>query len=229
MALPDKPSIIKWDVGLPDQLLQAIGQLSVSTAQLEETLHLIFWRFAGLTHQTGPIVTDNLNPKRLSEDIQHLAKKTNQPKAVCEDLEILFAEFNVLNQTRNQCVHWNWVALDVDGKSVPHELANKYQVNRPRYDRKAKPPKAFTIEEVRTLCDDIAWLQRRLEAHAMTPDELRKTRGEIDADAPPLTRMFADLFFPAPWLDIPDPPAQPQSPVPEAQTQPPRPLRSFRG
>jgi hypothetical protein len=67
MTLADRPPfIVRWETGLPPEILQGIGKLSVISSQIEQLLHQIYWKYAGLKPELGPIVTDNLNPKRLS-------------------------------------------------------------------------------------------------------------------------------------------------------------------
>lgn len=74
MTLPDYPPYISgYSSGLPHDLLQALGHLSVVSARLEQLLHKIYWKYAGLNEETGPIATDNLTPKRLFEDIVKFA------------------------------------------------------------------------------------------------------------------------------------------------------------
>ena len=77
------------------------GQLAVITAEIEQTLHQIYWKHAGLDQDSGPIVTDNLNPKRLSEDILKFARLDPAKANIVADLELLLSEFEALNTTRN--------------------------------------------------------------------------------------------------------------------------------
>jgi hypothetical protein len=55
VALPDRPyHILYWDTGLKPELLQGLGELTVTTAQMEELLHKIYWKYAGLKGDQRP-------------------------------------------------------------------------------------------------------------------------------------------------------------------------------
>jgi hypothetical protein len=98
VTLLDRPPfIVRWNTGLKPEMLQALGNLAVVSAQAEELLHKIYWRHAGLNVQSGPIVTDNLNPKRLEEDITKFVGLDKTKKNILDDLTILFAEFRAVN------------------------------------------------------------------------------------------------------------------------------------
>jgi hypothetical protein len=144
MALDDYPTqLLGWGTGFMPNLLEAIGHLAVITAQIEETLHQIYWKHAGLNQNSGPIVTDNLNPKRLSEDILKFARLDPTKVNIVADLELLLGEFETLNTTRNQCLHWIWEKVEAEPPQEPTALGNfnytplpTYQVKRPAYKTK---------------------------------------------------------------------------------------------
>jgi hypothetical protein len=95
VALRDRPfgSVIGWNTGLPPEMLQAPGNLAVVTAQVEELLHQIYWKHAGLSEKNGPIVRDNINPKRLMDDILKFLKMKPSEAKIYNDLQILFEDF----------------------------------------------------------------------------------------------------------------------------------------
>jgi hypothetical protein len=95
MTLPDYPSsTVSWDTGLKPEMLQALGNLAVVSSQAEELLHQVYWHHAGLNAKSGPIVTDNLNPKRLHEDIIKLASIDASKANIVADLRIVLAARN---------------------------------------------------------------------------------------------------------------------------------------
>ena len=210
MALSDYPSIaVDWGTGLLPEMMQALGQLAVMSAGAEELLHQIYWNYAGLDEQTGPIVTDNLNPKRLEEDIVKFAALDKAKANNLSDLKILFAEFEDLNTKRNHCLHWIW-----DTDFFENSLAfvkgplHVYRLKRPLYKQKGHPTQNFSTEDIRGFCNQYGWLSQRLRSHTFGDDALREKRAEA-ANSPPLNGMaIADLFWPAPWLDKPLPAAQ---------------------
>jgi hypothetical protein len=220
VALGDYPvQIIGWKTGFIPNLLEAIGQLAVVTADIEQTLHQIYWKHAGLNQDTGPIVTDILNPKRLSEDILKFARLDPAKANIVADLELVLEEFESLNITRNQCLHWIWERVEVETPKIPSlgiftvPPSYSYRVKRPAYKQKGIDVKAYTVEEVEVLCNACSWVSRRLHSHAMEESELRRLRQELDGtttilslDANAPTRTLSDTFWPAPWLDKPLPP-----------------------
>jgi hypothetical protein len=232
MTLPDRPPYVsQWNTGLPPEMLEALGTLAVVSAQAEEFLHQIYWKHAGLDQKTGPIATDNLNPKRLEEDIKKLVRLDAAKANVLADLTVLFVEFEALNTKRNHCLHWIWeIAGFEKGKeptvmisSVGPVKAAPYQLKRPIYRQTGHLVQEFDIKDVREICSDFSWLATRLQSHAISEQQLRVSRatvGDFGAIINPdgTTKLsFADLFWPAPWLDKP---LQPNStPLDHPETQ----------
>jgi hypothetical protein len=224
MALPDYPPLtVRWDTGLTPEMLQALGNLAVSSAQAEELLHQIYWNHAGLNEQSGPIVTDNLNPKRLQEDILKLVALDRSKANILADLKLLFAEHETLNTKRNHCLHWIWEGADRPPESVITEISAKpvpYKLKRPIYRQSGVLKQEVTVPEVKTYCSEFSWLAYRLRSHTFSDEELRQKRREVNGMGtvigPEKSKSFAlaDLFWPAPWLDkplplVPTPPDHP--------------------
>jgi hypothetical protein len=208
MTLPDYPPfVINWETGVKGEMLRALGNLAVVSARAEELLHQIYWNHAGLNERNGPIITDNLNPKRLQEDIIKLISLDKTKANILADLRLLFSEMESLNTKRNHCLHWIWqvseeedASVTLPDKPIPHRL------HRPIYRQAGILTQEFTVEEVKTFCKEIGWLQFRLRSHSFSDDELRQRRNEL-SKSPPLNGMaLCDLFWPAPWLDKPLPP-----------------------
>jgi hypothetical protein len=219
MALDDYPTqLLGWGTGFLPDMLQAIGQLAVVTAEIEQTLHQIYWRHAGLNQDSGPIVTDNLNPKRLSEDILKFARLDPAKANIVADLELLLSEFGALNTTRNQCLHWIWVKVVTEKPQgapafgiLNYTPPPTYQVKRPVYKTKGIGSKPYSPEDIQALCNRCSWVARRLHGHAIDESELRRRRQEADGFGTVISpngtpvRSLAELFWPAPWLDKPLP------------------------
>jgi hypothetical protein len=207
------PFAVDWNTGLTEAMLRALGKLAVVSAQAEELLHQIYWHHAGLDERSGPIVTDNLNPKRLEEDIVKLVSLDRTKVNILADLKVLFSEFRALNTKRNQCLHWGWEVSEKEGiAGVIPGSETPYRLRRPIYKYSGEPSQnLFTVENVKTFCKDFSWLQFRLRSHTFSNDELRRRRNELSS-APPISGLaIADLSWPAPWLDQPLPPV-PSSP-----------------
>ena len=229
MALADYPKFtIKWDSGLKPQMLQALGNLAVVSAQAEELLHQIYWNHAELNERTGPIVTDNLNPKRLQEDIIKLVSLDKTKVNILSDLRLLFVEFKSLNTRRNHCLHWIWTASE-EARGGPLPLISliaptqspPYQLKRPIYRQSGILKQELSIEDVMQDCRQYNWLSYRLRSHSFSDDQLRQKRQEMSATGEVIqgsdTMSLADLFWPAPWLDKPLPPDSTPSSLPEIQ------------
>ena len=219
MPLRDHPvkGVIGWSTGLPPEMLQAIGHLAVVTAQAEELLHQIYWKHAGLNEKSGPIVTDNINPKRLMEDILKFARLKPEQAELCADLQTLFQEFENINTKRNHCLHWVWEVIEskplemgvgrLGALRVGHGETPTYRVKRPAYRQTGVKSEPFTLSQIQQLCIDTSWLIQRFLAHTLTEEQLRKERRRLETELIPsefrdsILMTYADLFWPAPWLD----------------------------
>lgn len=230
VALLDYPPLtINWESGLKPRMLQALGNLAVVSAQAEELLHQIYWHHAGLNEQTGPIVTDNLNPKRLAEDILKLVALDKSKANIHADLKILLSEFETLNTKRNHCLHWIWEGAQEVGPLPASMLAPvrpvPYALKRPVYRQSGILSQEFSEEDVSSCCRQFAWLTYRLRSHTFSDEQLREKRREMAAmgeikSKTEVVLNLADLFWPAPWLDKPLPPDSTPHNPPETQKQP---------
>lgn len=219
MALSDYPPLaIDWVTDLLPEMLQLLGQLAVMSAGAEELLHQIYWNHAGLDEKTGPIVTENLNPKRLEEDIIKFVSLDKTKANNLADLKILFAEFEGLSTKRNQCLHWIWDADHEDPFAVVNGTPYAYRLKRPLYRQRGELIQKFSTEDVRSYCKQFGWLQQRLRSHTHSDEDLRKRRAEHQSSGPISGIPQADLYWPAPWLDKPLPPAPQFSEAPGRET-----------
>lgn len=194
----DRPNFIRWESGLSSEFLEEIGKMAVTTAKIELLLHQLYWKCLGIDEARGPRVTDNLTPKRLSEDILAFLKGDASKAKVYADLKMLLVAWEKLNTSRNQCLHWIWsIQPAAQGGPPP-----PYLLTRPQYKISGVNAQTFNAGTLLTLNNDLAWLEVRLQAHAMPEEELRaaraiKTRsGFLGAG-----QDYVDLFYPAPWLD----------------------------
>jgi hypothetical protein len=158
LALSDYPPFtVDWNTGLSEGMMRALGKLAVVSAHAEELLHQIYWHHAGLNEQSGPIVTDNLNPKRLEEDIVKFVSLDKTKINILADLRLLFSEFRALNKKRNQCLHWGWETLEQEGSAEITVEPTKpaYRLRRPVYKYSGVPAQdSFTVEDVKTFCNE---------------------------------------------------------------------------
>jgi hypothetical protein len=200
-------------------MLQAIGHLAVVTAEAEELLHQIYWKHGDLDDKKGPIVTDNINPKRLMEDILKFVSLEPSNSRAHHDLKIIFREFEDINTKRNHCIHWVWETIENKADRVEigmglfgYRPPPTYQVKRPIYRQSGIKAEPFSLADILQLRDDTIWLNRRLRSHTLSEKELIEKRREYDSlpaipNCPnPAIKTFADLFWPAPWLDTPSQP-----------------------
>jgi hypothetical protein len=226
VTLPDYPSSakIRWDTGLPPEMLRVLGNLAVASAHVEELLHQVYWHHAKLDERTGPIVTDNLNPKRLEEDIIKIVSLDTSRSAVLADLKIIFEEFRQLNTKRNHCLHWIWEAAAIAPTDIGAVIGAvsdpAYQLKRPIYRQTGLQTQSFSINEIQECCDGFSWLAYRLRSHTFSDEDLRQKRREAAGTGTLLGGVnlsFADLFWPAPWLDKRLPPDSTPANPPETQ------------
>ena len=184
-------------------------------------LHQIYWHHAGLDERSGPIVTDNLNPKRLEEDIVKLVSLDRAKANILADLKALFSEFRDLNTKRNQCLHWSWEVSEKEGLGgIVPVSGTSYRLRRPIYKNSGVPTQnLFTVEDVKTFCNSFSWLQFRLRSHTFSDQELTRRRNEMSTELPINGISVADLSWPAPWLDQPIPAAPLSAKIPALRAE----------
>jgi hypothetical protein len=171
------------------------------SAGAEELLHQIYWHHAELDERTGPIVTENLNPKRLEEDILKFVALDSAKANNLVDLKALFAEFESLSTKRNRCLHWIWDG-DLPGSSaIERREFNTYRLKRPLYKQKGEATLQFRLEDIWEFCKAFGWLSQRLRSHTYSDDELRDKRAQYASSLSLGGVHEADLLWPAPWLD----------------------------
>jgi hypothetical protein len=178
------PHFIPWEESTHSpEILQAIGQLAIASAEFEDTCHYIYWKYARLNWATGPVITASLSPNRLTEDIIKLARQTERNKRRLEDLGHIFSAYKNVAQERNSCIHWLW---------APMIGSNGYVV-RPIH-KGPGPGKPFTAAQICELAYDMAWLEIRLHIHLLTHKSIKAKRVR-------LWPAEAEVSAPAPWLD----------------------------
>jgi hypothetical protein len=202
---------MRWNTSIDTGMLTLLGELAVVSAHMEELLHRLYWKHAGLDEKSGPIVTDNLNPKRLSEDIKKLVALDPAKAHILEDLKILLKEFEDINTKRNRCLHWIWDIVEQNDESIEGvTISGPYKVSRPVYKQAGIASQELDVKDIEEICRNGNWLNRRLYSHTLSENVLRNLRS--------LTKPFhpvVDIFWPAPWLDKPQPPNSTPSDHPE--------------
>jgi hypothetical protein len=195
--LSDRPTnVMRWNSGIEPYMLALLGELAVASAHMEELLHQLYWKHAGLDEKSGPIVTDNLSPKRLSEDIKKLAALDPTKAPILEDLKILFKEFEDINTKRNHCLHWIWSVIETETKNgdmteIGDINFGPYKVSRPAYRQSGIESQEFDVKGVEEICKNCNWLNRRLYSHTLSENVLRNLRGSMKPLDP-----LVDLFWP---------------------------------
>ncbi len=197
--LKDRPvNGIRWNCEIEPEMLTAIGELAVASAHMEELLHQIYWKHAGLDERSGPIVTEILNPKRLAEDIKKLVALDPAKTHILDDLKLLFKEFEDINTKRN-CLHWIWSVIeDADNSTIVEAAASSYKVSRPRYKQSGIESQHFDVEGVREIALNCNWLNRRFYSHSLSEDALQNFRDLVKGHR---LEYLVDIVWPAPWLD----------------------------
>jgi hypothetical protein len=185
MAKLKRPPEFKDTRQLPSKaMLAAIGRAVVISASIEDILHALHWKYAGLNEAVGPVITGDARATRLTEDILRIAKAAKRPAAVIEDLSDIFTELKLLITTRNQCIHWLWERPD--GR-------RKHTVAPPIY-KTGHQPAAFTVSQIEILGDALVWIEARLSAHELNEAGLQAEKAKHSPE-------LAEIFVPTPWLN----------------------------
>ena len=91
-----------------DEVLRAIGRIAVNCASIEDILHFIHWRYIDTLWEVAPILTGDMKPSRLMDDIIKIAVAVGEEEDRIDDLKDLFADYRELSEKRNKCMHWLW-------------------------------------------------------------------------------------------------------------------------
>lgn len=186
MAKLKRPDDFKDTKQLPrEEIMLEIGRIAIISASIEDLLHSLYWRFAGLTDSVGPVITGDARANRLTEDVVRIAKAAKTDQAIIDDLKDLFSEYALLAMERNKFVHWIW-----SWNTKTHQD----RIDPPGY-KPTHQGRYVTTDEVTAVADDLVWIEHRLQAHLMTKDELKKSlanygpSGALDAPTPWLGKL----------------------------------------
>ena len=169
---------------LPREAIMAeIGRIAIVSASIEDLLHSLYWKFAGLSEPVGSVVTGDARASRLSEDIIRVAKAAKIDQIIVDDLRDIFSDFIKLARERNEFVHWIW--------SWNTETAED-RIDPPGY-KSGREGRYVKTEDVSRVADELVWIEHRVAAHLMTKNELEASverfgmGGAVDAPTPWLT------------------------------------------
>jgi hypothetical protein len=181
MAKLKRPGSFQDTRQLPrDEIMLEIGRIAIVSASIEDLLHSLYWRLAGLTDPVGSVITSDARANRLAEDIIKIAKSAKVDQAIIDDLKDVFSEYALLATERNKFVHWIWSW---------NTKTRQDRIDPPAY-KPTHEGKYVTAEEVAAIADDLVWIEHRLIAHLFTEDELKAsvvkhgTAGSPDAPTP---------------------------------------------
>lgn len=179
-----KPKDFKDTRQLPSEgVIAEIGRLAIVSASIEDIMHQIFWKHAGVSAPVGATITGDARATRLGEDIVKIAKAANVDAAIVEDLSDIFTEHRALVQERNKFLHWIWswnteTGEDrIDPPGYKSHLAGRY----------------VTAQEVQKIGDDLVWIEARLAAHSLSEEELKESKKQFG--------LAGAFDAPTPWLE----------------------------
>ena len=168
---------------LPSEpIMVEIGRIAIVSAGIEDLLHALYWKFAGVADPVGAVITGDARTTRLSEDVIRIAKAAGTNKAIIDDLKDIFSDLVTLAKERNKFVHWIW------------------SWNTTTYEDRIDPPgykpghegRYVTPGDVAEIADSLVWIEHRLAAHLMTEEELSVSKEKYGSGGAP--------DAPTPWL-----------------------------
>ena len=163
-----------------ESIMMEIGRIAIVSASIEDLLHDLYWKLAGLTDDIGAVITGDARASRLSEDIIRIAKAAKVDQAKIDDLKDIFSDFTNLTKERNEFVHWIWSW---------ENSTRRDRIDPPGY-KPSRHGKWVTTEDVARVADDLVWVEHRLAAHLLTREELEQSKkkhgpaGAVDAPTP---------------------------------------------
>lgn len=175
----------------PDDLLRAIGRVAVLSASIDELIQVVHWNYLDTNWDIAAIVTRDMRPSRLAEEIIRMAIACSEEDAIVQDLRDLVADYREAIERRNQLIHWVW-EQPKDRRWLKHPL-------RPPIAKQNRHSSvAFTVNEIEKLGDDLLWIEARMRSHALSAKEFEEERKQLGP--------FARYIVPAPWLGTRYPP-----------------------
>lgn len=162
--------------------MEEIGRIAIISASIEDLLHVLYWKFAGLTEPVGAVITGDARATRLSEDIIRVAKAADIDQSIVDDLKDIFAEFVGSTRERNEFVHWIW-----SWNTETHED----RIDPPGYKR-SREGRYVKTSDVSRVADDLVWIEHRIAAHLMSDEELKESKRKFGLAGAP--------DAPTPWL-----------------------------
>jgi hypothetical protein len=183
-----RPADFKDTKQLPrEEIMLQIGRIAIVSASIEDLLHQLYWRLAGLSDPVGPVITGDARANRLTEDIVRIAKAAKVDHCVIDDLKDVFSAYGLLAIERNKFVHWIWSW---------NTRTREDRIDPPGY-KPTHQGRYVTTSEVAAVADDLVWIEHRLQAHLMTKEELKQSFAKHGPAGAP--------DAPTPWLkDIHD-------------------------
>jgi hypothetical protein len=168
----------------PDDLLRAIGRVATLSASIDELLHVIHWNYLDTNWDIAAIVTRDMRPSRLAEDIVRMAIACPDEDAIIQDLRDLMADYREAVERRNQLIHWVW-------EQPKHRRRLQHPLRPPVAKQNKHTSVSFTVKEIEKLGDDLLWIEARMRTHSLSADEFKEERERLGP--------FARFIVPAPW------------------------------
>ena len=168
------------------QMLQAIGSVAVHAAVAEQMVHVAYWRYAGLDNKVGQVITENMRPKRVLEDLIKIVTLLKSGAGRIADIKDIAHTYGNLAQQRNEIIHWIWDSNEDD--TVHKVIPPGYMSGKsPRHH--SKP---YTEKQIKAIGDGLRTIARRLQSHLIK-----------DQDILALRAVSRPGYVLAPWLDKP--------------------------
>lgn len=166
-----------------DDVLKSIGYVVIAAAGPEDLLHHLYWDISMLNKKCGPIVTKDMRPNRMAEDLAKMAETSGYTEDKVSALKNVLSDLKRAIEDRNRCIHWIW---DKNKKG-------EHRISAPQYKGEKGGELPITPEYLRSLALDFAWIETRLNSFLLTEKELTKKRDKQGA--------LKDVYVPAPWLN----------------------------
>ncbi|MCK1533158.1 MULTISPECIES: hypothetical protein [unclassified Bradyrhizobium] len=149
-----------------EQIMQEIGRIAIVSASIEDLLHALHWEISGLNDLIGPLITSDVKPARLSQDIIKIGKAAKVKQSTIDELRDLFSDYATLAQERNKFVHWIWSW---------NTKTREDRIDPPGY-KHSREGKYVSVQDVADVADDLVWVEHRLQNLVTEFHKRRKTK-----------------------------------------------------
>jgi len=153
---------------------QALGEFVEGFASIEAMLALTLSQYAGIRPLIGRAVFSGLRPDTAMSQVRRIMEISDRGEGAREEIEHIFAQVAILNDARNQVVHYPSFIIEGFGRVVSN--ASRSHVPRTLRELRVSP------DILRDMSADLRVISVLLVNHAFRDQLSKEERASFDAE-----------------------------------------------